>query len=174
MNNKTTSALALQLLCLTMFVALPMQVQAEKLAYVDGRRLLDETHQSKDELRILEQNFSERNRELKEKIESFKAQEAELQKNAVLLSAEELRDKADALRGLQRTLQHEQQDYNEDYARSRNQVLARLEKLIFAVIIELAEQENIDLVVQQAVYASHDIDLTDRVLEELKKRYQQQ
>ena len=152
-------------------VALP--TQAEKLAYVDGRRLIDEAPQGQDEIKILEQNFSERNRELKGKIESFKAQESEFQKNAALLSDQERQSKTDALRGLQRTLQREQDNYNEDYARSRNQSLARLEKLIFAVIIELAEQENIDLVVQQAVYASRAIDFTDRVLEELKKRHQQ-
>ena len=174
MNHKTISALTVQLLCLTVFVALPLQVQAEKLAYVDGRRLIDEAPQGQDETKILEQNFSERNRELKGRIESLKVQESELQKNAVLLSAEERQNKVNALRDLQRTLQRERQNYNEDYARSRNQGLARLEKLIFAVIIELAEQENIDLVVQQAVYASRGIDFTDRVLEELKKRYQQQ
>lgn len=170
MNYKTTSALTLLLLFLTMLV-LPMQVQAEKLAYVDARRLLDEAPQGQDEVKVLEEIFSERNRELKGKIESFKAQEAELEKNTVLLSAEELQAKTDVLRGFQRTLQSEQENYNDDYTRSRDQGLARLEKLIFAVIIELAEQEKIDLVVQQAVYASPGINFTDTVLEELAKRH---
>ena len=149
----------------------PIQSLAEKLAYVDARRLIDEAPQGKDEIRILEENFSERNRELKGKIEQYNAQEAELQKNAVLLPADELQQKSNDLRELQRTLQREQQNYNEDYARNRNQGLARLEKLISEVIIELAMQEKIDLVVQQAVYASPEIDFTDRVLEELKSRY---
>ncbi len=153
------------------FLSLPTQIQAETLAYVDARRLIDEAPQGKDEIKILEENFSERNRELKGKIEQYNAQEAELQKNAVLLAAEELQEKSNELREFQRTLQREQQNYNEDYARNRNQGLALIEKLISEVIIDLAKREKIDLVVQQAVYASPEIDLTDRVLEELKSRY---
>ena len=70
-------------------------------------------------------------------------------------------------------LKREQQNYNEDYARARNESLARLEKLISDVIIELAKEENIGLVVQQAVYASPDIDLTNQVLERLQKMHGQ-
>lgn len=172
MKRTTTSLLAW--LCLTMLVALPLHAQAEKFAYVDGRRLLEEAPQAQDEIKILEQIFGDRNQELQERIESFNAQESEMQKNAEILSVEERQNKVESLRGIQRTLQREQQNYNEDYARSRNQGLARLEKLIFTVIIELADQEDIDLVIQQAVYASRKIDFTDKVLEELKKRYQQQ
>ena len=169
MNYQTTFRVALQLFCLTMLISLPIQVQAEKLAYVDARRLINEAPQGKDELRDLEENFSERNRELQGKIESFKAQEAELQKNALTISDEDRQNKTNKLINIQRTLQREQDDYNEDYERSRNQGLARLEKLISAVIIELAKQENIDLVVQQVVYASDKINFTDQVLKELQK-----
>ena len=77
------------------------------------------------------------------------------------------------LRERQVRLKREQQNYNEDYARARNESLARLEKLISDVIIELAKEENIGLVVQQAVYASPDIDLTNQVLERLQKMHGQ-
>jgi outer membrane protein len=171
MNDNMILKFTRLVLVLVSLALFPIQSLAEKLAYVDARRLIDEAPQGKDEIRILEENFSERNRELKGKIEQYNAQEAELQKNAVLLPADELQQKSNELRELQRTLQREQQNYNEDYARNRNQGLARLEKLISEVIIELAMQEKIDLVVQQAVYASPEIDFTDRVLEELKSRY---
>jgi outer membrane protein len=171
MNDNMISKFTGLVLLLVSLASFPIQAQAEKLAYVDARRLIDEAPQGKDEIKILEENFSERNRELKGKIEQYNAQEAELQKNAVLLPADELQQKSNELRELQRSLQREQQNYNEDYARNRNQGLARLEKLISEVIIELAIQEKIDLVVQQAVYASPEIDFTDRVLEELKSRY---
>ena len=174
MKMRKNSVLVLQVFCLLFAASLPLQSMAEKIAYVDARRLIDEAPQGKDEIKALEQSFSERNRELKAKIESFTTQEAELQKNAVILSAAELEEKSNQLRDLQRTLQREQQLYNEDYARSRNQGLARLEKLISEVIIEIAKQDGVDLVLQQAVYASANIDLTGKVLEQLKKRYQAQ
>ena len=146
---------------------------AQSLAYVDARRLIDEAPQGRDEIQKLEEQFSERNRELKGQIEQFNAEEAELQKNAVLLSSEELQEKTRIMRDRQIQLKREQQNYNEDYSRARNESLARLEKLISEVIIELAKEENIGLVVQQAVYASPDIDLTGKVLERLQKMHGQ-
>ena len=174
MKIRKNLTFTLQVFCLLLAASIPVQSMAEKIAYVDARRLIDEAPQGKDEIKSLEQSFSERNRILKAKIDSFTTQEAELQKNAVILSAAELEEKTRELRDLQRTLQREQQLYNEDYTRSRNQGLARLEKLISEVIIEIAKQDKIDLVVQQAVYASGNIDLTGKVLEQLKTNYQQQ
>ncbi len=178
MTYKKTSGIslpgiALQALYLSMLVALPLQAQAEKLAYVDARRLVNEAPQGKDELQILEQSFSARKRQLTGNIESFKAQEAQFQKNALALSEEERQSKAAELLDLQRTLQRDEKNYGEDYERSHNQGLMRLEKLISEVIIELAKKEGIDLVLQQVVYASPKIDFTERVLKELKKRHQQ-
>ena len=162
-----------RILVLVAVVFLPTQSYAEKIAYVDARRLIDEAPQGKAEIKSLEENFSSRNRDLKARIEEFELRQAELQKNAVLMSSDELQIKTNEMRDLQRELQREQQIYNEDYTRSRNQGLARLEKLISEVIIEMAIKEELDLVVQQAVYASRNIDFTDRVLEELGRVYNQ-
>lgn len=151
----------------------PALLVAQSLAYVDARRLIDEAPQGKAEIKLLEEQFSERNRDLKGSIDEFELRETELKKNAVLMSSEELQQKTTELRDIQRTLKREQQVYNEDYTRSRNQGLARLEKLISEVIIKIAVDEEIDLVVQNAVYASRGIDLTNRVLEELGRLHQQ-
>ena len=162
-----------RILALAVVVLVPMQSYAEKVAYVDARRLIDEAPQGKDEIKSLEEAFSSRNRDLKARIEEFELRQSELQKNAVIMSSDELQIKTNEMRDLQRALQREQTIYNEDYTRSRNQGLARLEKLISEVIIEMAIKEELDLVVQQAVYASRNIDFTDRVLEELSKAYKQ-
>ena len=159
---------------LVMALTVPVQAQDIKIGYVDARRLIDEAPQGEDEIQLLENDYSEKNRELKARIDKFNVDEDELKKNAVVMSSEEVAARTEELRQTQRTLQRDQQIYNEDYTRSRNQGLARLEKLISEVIIQLAQQEKVDLVLQQVVYASPQIDMTDRVLEELKKRYQQQ
>ncbi len=165
--------LLIPLLLIVGVVLMPTASYAEKLAYVDARRLIDEAPQGKDEVKSLENTYSERNRELKARIEQFQLRETELQKNAVIMSSDELQAETAELRDLQRALQRDQQNYNEDYTRSRNQGLARLEKMISEVIIELAIKEEYDLVVQQAVYASRNIDITDKVLEELNRIYKQ-
>ena len=173
MVMKMNSRYLVGALCLIGGACMSAQVVAARIAYVDARVLIDEAPQGKYEVRILEQEFSERNRDLKAKIELFNAREAELKKNAVLLSSEEVEKRTAELRDLQITLQREQQIYNEDYTRSRNKGLARLEKLISEVIVEIAEREKIDLVVQQAVYASQGIDITGKILEQLNENFSQ-
>lgn len=158
---------------LVALLLLPLPSHAVEIAYVDARRLIEEAPQGRDEVEKLEAEFSERGRELQAKIDLFTTHEKDLQKNAVTMSSEELEERTNELLDMQRALQREQQVYNEDYTRSRNQGLARLEQLISIVIIDVAKREKIDLVLQQAVYASRDIDLTGKVLEELDRRYRQ-
>ena len=146
------------------------QALAEKIGYVDARRLIDESPQGQAEIKKLEEEFAERNRELKGKFETFKSREADLQKNAVLMTPEEVESKTEELRDMQRTLKRDQRDYNEEYNARRAKSLAELQKVISDAVIFVAERDKYDLVVQQAVYASNAINLTDVVLEELVKR----
>lgn len=146
---------------------------AQKIGYVDARRLIDDSPQGKSQLVALEENFSQRNRELKGKFELFKSREAELQKNAVLMSPEETEEKTEELRGLQRELKRDQRDYNEEYNSARNKSLAELQKVISDAVIFVAERDKFDLIVQQVVYASDKVNVTDTVLEELVKRSKQ-
>ena len=146
------------------------QALAEKIGYVDARRLIDESAQGQASLKSLEQEFAARNREIKGKFDLFKAKEAELQKNSVLLSQEDLEKQTEELREMQRELKRDQRDYNEEYNAQRNRSLAELQKVISAAVIFIAERDNYDLIVQQAVFASKAINLTETVLQELAKR----
>ncbi len=146
---------------------------AEKIGYVDARRLIDESPQGKQQLESLESEFRKRNGEIKQKFDEYKIQEADLQKNAVLMSSEEVEEKTNQLRDMQRDLKRFQRDYNEEYSARRNESLADLQGIISGAVIFLAERDKYDLIVQQAVFASAQINLTDAVLEELIKRASQ-
>ncbi len=142
------------------------------LGYIDDRRLIEQSPQGRAILKELAGEFAERARELKGRFDRFQARQQDLEKNSVLMKPEELRNKADDLQELQRQLQRAQREYNEDYARRRTQRLSRLNKVITDVIIAVAKREKIDIVFQRAVYANPDIDMTARVLDELKKQYE--
>jgi len=146
------------------------QSLAEKIGYVDARRLVDESPQGAEQLKSLEAEFSERNREIKGKIEVFRAEEADFQKNGLLLSPEDQEKKQAELKSMQRELQRDQRDYNEEYGAKRNAGLGSLQKQISDAVIFIADRDKYDLIVQEAVYASKAINLTDVVLEELKNR----
>jgi len=156
----------------TVVAVLPAPAHAQSMGYVDARRLIEQAPQGQEQNRELEAEFAERNRELKVRFELFKEQEDELEKNRLALSEAELLERAADLREQERKLRRAQREYNEDYARRRSHHLGKLEKLITEVIRDVAKREGLDVVFQQVVYASEEIDLTDTVLEELKKRHQ--
>ncbi len=148
-------------------------VLAEKIGYVDVRRLIDESPQGLVELNKLEADFAQRNREIQGRIDVFEAKRAELEKNAMLMSEEEAARANQELEQMQRTLRREQRDYNEEYNESRNRSLAVLQKIISDAVIHVARRDDFDLVFQQAVYISDRIDITERVLKELVQRSEQ-
>jgi len=143
---------------------------AEKIGYVDARRLVDESPQGQAQFKSLEDEFSARNREIKGKFELYQSKEADLQKNGVLMAPEELEKKKSELAEMQRELKRDQRDYNEEYNAKRNAGLAALQKVISDAVIFIAERDKYDLIVQDAVFASKNINLTEVVLEELTKR----
>ena len=160
-------------LLLTMTITPEQVAVAAEIGYVDARRLIEQAPQGKDEIKKLEAEFAERNRELKGHFDQFKAQESDLEKNGMLMAAEELESKTKDLREVQRKLKRDQREYNEDYTQRRNEGLAKLERIVTEAIIVVAKKEKLDVVFQQAVYANPNIDLTDKVLEVLKADYKQ-
>ncbi|MDD9884408.1 MAG: OmpH family outer membrane protein [Gammaproteobacteria bacterium] len=157
----------------TVVAVLPAPAHAQSMGYVDARRLINDSPQGKQQIRELEAEFAERNRELKVRLELFKEQEDELEKNRLALSEAELLERAADLREQERKLRRAQREYNEDHARRRSHHLGKLEKLITEVIGDVAKRENLDMVLQRAnlVYASEKIDLTDAVMKELEARH---
>jgi len=145
--------------------------RAADIGYVDVQRLISEAPQGKEKIKKLRAEFAERNRELRGEVELFQSREAELEKKSVSMAAEEWEEKAAKLRATGRELRRAQREYNEDSSRRLNQELGKLEKVITSAIVAVSKRKKLDIVFEKAVYASPDIDLTDKVLAELKKMH---
>ena len=69
-----------------------------------------------------------------------------------------------------REYSRQQEELKEDFNIRRNQEIGDLQKSVNEVVTSLAKSQNYDLVVTQPVlFASDRIDMTDQVLEELRK-----
>ena len=158
------------LMAAVLLMALPGLALAEKIGYVDALRLIDESPQGQSELKKLEDEFAGRNRDIKGRMDLFESRKADLEKNAVLMAADEVEQVTEELRDMQRDIRRDQRDYNEEYNERRKNSLAELQKVISEAVIFIAKRDNYDLIVQQAVFASDQINITDKVLEELVKR----
>ena len=58
----------------------------------------------------------------------------------------------------------------EEYNLRRNEEFASLQNQANIIIKRIAEQERYDLIVQEAVYVTHEYDITDRVIKLLDEQ----
>ena len=149
--------------------------QPLKIGYVNATEVVSNAPQGQIALEELTQKYSAREAELFEMEKQLREIEATLTnpEDSGLSEAKlfELRDEA---RSLSRELERASADLNEDYNFDRNQRLEELQSLISEVILQMAREENFDLIVQSpVVWASPRIDITSAILERLEALSQQ-
>ncbi|MFT5608124.1 MAG: outer membrane protein [Parvicella sp.] len=144
---------------------------AEKIGYVNAVKLVETAPQGKASLKKLESEFSDRENALIILRDEGVALKNETQKNSLLLSDSEKNDNARILADLERRLQREQRELNEDFNLRRNEELAQLQKIVTEAVIEVSKAEDYDIIFQQAVWFKPEIDITQKVLDYLTKQY---
>lgn len=158
-------------LILLLASGLAYPLHAAGLGYVDALRLIEQAPQGTEGIKKVEKEFAKRKKALQGEFKSFQAQEDKLKKNGVAMTPEQVESKARELRERERKLRRDEREFNEDFRLRRNEELGKLEKIITEAVIAVAKREKMDMVLQQVVYASPQVDLTKQVLAELKQRH---
>jgi outer membrane protein len=141
-----------------------------KIGYVNAVKVIEQAPQGEAALKKLQAEFGPRDKKLVDMQQEIKKKEEDLDRNALILKDSDKQERASELIALKRELRRATQDFREDYNMRRNEELAALQKIVKQVIVEIAKQENYDLIVHEGtIYASSRIDITDQVLEKLKK-----
>ncbi len=141
-----------------------------KIGYVNAVKVIEEAPQGEAALKKLEAEFAPRDKQIVELQNKLKLLEQELEKNALVLKDAEHRSKEFEIVSLKRDLRRATQEFREDYNLRRNEELAALQKIVQKTIAEIAKQENYDLILESAVYASTRADITDKILKRLGKK----
>jgi outer membrane protein len=148
--------------------ALPTLAQAEvKIGFVNQERILRESAPAKRAQTKLEKEFANRKAELDKMEKQGRDLEAMLQKEGVTLPEAERAARDRQLSQLTRDFQRLSREFREDLNLRRNEELVSLQERANKVINEIAEKEKFDLIVQEAVFASSRIDITEKVLKAL-------
>jgi outer membrane protein len=152
--------------------AMPASPQAAelKIGYVNAVKVIEEAPQGEAALKKLEAEFAPRDKQIVEMQNKLKQLEQELEKNALVLKDADHRSREFEIVSLKRDLRRATQEFREDYNLRRNEELAALQKIVQKTIAEIAKQENFDLVLESAVYASNKADITDKILKRLGKK----
>lgn len=156
------------LMALVLVLSTPWAMAAEsKIGFVNTERIFRESAPAVRASKKLEKEFAAREQEIQKLAKQFRDLQAHLEKETVTMSEGERRNKERDLANLNRDLQRSQREFREDLNVRQNEERAAFQDRVNKAIGDLAEREKFDLVLQEAVYVSTRIDITDKVLRAL-------
>jgi outer membrane protein len=140
-----------------------------KIGFVDVERIRRESAPAERASKQLEKEFAPRAQELQRREAQLKTAQSNLEKEAMTMSESDRRAREQELARLSVDYQRMQREYREDLNLRRNQELGSLFERADRVIKRIASEEKYDLILQEAVFRSPRIDITDKVLKALSE-----
>lgn len=147
-----------------------VQAADYKIGVVQLARVLQASPQAEAAGKKLETEFGSKQKALAAKEKELKAMEDRAAKDGAIMSeAERAKLERDAL-NLRRELKRDSDEFRDDVNFRRNEEMGKVQKVIGEAIQSLATEKEFDLVLGDGVfYASKAVDITDQVIEKLKK-----
>jgi len=142
----------------------PAAAQELKIGYVNSEKVLREAVPAKAAQAKLEAEFGKRERELNDAAVRLKTAADKLDKDSPTLSETEKVRRQRELVEQDRDLQRKRREFQEDLNQRRNEELASVVERANRVIRQIFEAEKYDLILQEVVFASSRVDITDKVI----------
>jgi outer membrane protein len=169
--NRTTRSLLAVISAVASFAAATAataQAADYKIGFVNTERLFREAAPAKRAQQKLEKEFAARDAEIQKLAKQVRDLQALLEKDGVTMAEAERRNRERDLANMSRDLQRSQREFREDLNLRRNEELSSVQERANKVILQIADAEKFDLIIQDpVVYASPRIDITDKVIKAL-------
>lgn len=171
MTQNLTKRLALLLasasaVC-SFMVAAPAQAQGAKIGFVNTEKILRDSSPAKAAQTKIESEFKKRDDDLQRLANNLRSAAQKFEKDAPVLSESDRNKRQRELANMDSDLQRKRREFQEDFNRRRNEEFASIVEKANAAIKRIAEQENYDIVLQDAVTVNPRIDITDKVIQSL-------
>lgn len=153
--------------CLAAATSLAVAQDGARVGFVNTERVLRDAPPAKAAQQKLEAEFGRRDRELQDTGARLKNMSEKLERDAAVMSDSERQRRQREYADLEKDFQRKQREFREDLNQRRNEELAQVVEKANTVIKQIAEQEKYDVILQEAVFASPRIDITDKVLRAL-------
>lgn len=165
MNTKLATLLV------ALMVSLPATVvsatESVKIGYVNTQRIFRDAPAAVKAAKKIEAEFSRRDQELQRMAKQLQGMQEGLEKNAVTMAETDRRTKEKELNELSREFQRKQREFREDLNLRQNEENAAIIEKANKAIKQIAESEKYDLIVQDVVWASPKLDITEKIIKAL-------
>lgn len=141
--------------------------ESTKIGYVNTQRVFRDAPAAVKAQKKLDAEFSKRDQDLQRMAKQMQSLQENLEKNGVTLSESERRNKERELNDLNRDFQRKQREFREDLNLRQNEEMAAVLEKANKAIKAIAESEKYDLILQDVVWVSPKLDITDKVIKSL-------
>lgn len=138
-----------------------------RIGYVNTQRIFRDAPVAQKAAKKIDAEFSKRDQDLQGMAKRLQALQESLEKNGVTMSETERKNKERDLNDLSRDFQRKQREFREDLNLRQNEENAAIIERANKAIKQIAEAEKYDLIVQDVVWVSPKLDITDKVIKAL-------
>ncbi|MFZ9039689.1 MAG: OmpH family outer membrane protein [Gammaproteobacteria bacterium] len=144
---------------------------AGKSAFINSKVLLEKSPQAIAANTELQKQFGEREQSLRNLAKSIQEMEQTYKSDSAVMSDEQKKKAEDNIIQNKRRFQFEQQSLKEDLQTKQRELLQQVQVSIKTVIQAYGKQQGYDFIFTDSsiAYASDAVNITDEILEELKK-----
>lgn len=165
---KMKSVLAASVCAAFAALAAPLAQAADlKVGYVDTQRIFRNAPSAIKAAKEIEAEFSKRDQDLQRMAKQLQGMQENMEKNAVTMSESERRNKEREFSELSREFQRRQREFREDLNLRQNEANAAIIEKANRAIKQIADSEKFDLILQDVVWVSPKLDITDKVVKAL-------
>ena len=140
-----------------------------KVGYVNTQRIFRDAPAAVKAAKKLESEFSKRDADLQRIAKQLQGMQENLEKNSVTMSESDRRAKEREFADLSRDFQRKQREFREDLNLRQNEENAAVIEKANKAIKQIAETEKFDLILQDVVWVSPRLDITDKVIKALSE-----
>jgi outer membrane protein len=138
-----------------------------KIGFVSTERIMKDATPAKAAQAKIESDFARRDKELQDLSARLRSASERLDKDAAVMAEPDRVRRQREIAEMDRDFQRRQREFREDLNQRRNEELSKVLEKANRAIKEIAERDKFDLILQEAVFVSPRMDITDQVVKQL-------
>jgi outer membrane protein len=140
-----------------------------RIGVVMTERLMTESKMAKAADAKIQAEFSKRQKANEEAVARYKTASEKFDADAAKLTDFERTKRARELFEMEKDVGRMQREFSEDLLQRKNEERAAIAQKAYKIIEQIAQQEHLDVVLQETAWSSPRVDITDKILKQLDK-----
>lgn len=170
--NRTATAIIFVLTLISTFLTSNVFAADMKVGVVSVERILTEAPQVEAVNTSMLERFGPQRDELQKLEKEVTKLQEDYKRNELVMTEDKLQEKKKEIIGKIQVLKQQEATLSQEVATVRNQELAVLQKQVSGIIEDIAKKGKYSLVLSEGVaYADEKLDITDKVLDQMKKAF---